>query len=73
LYIIETICSDEALHKQRIEARSRNIEGMQEISWSRVLERKDEYESWTDEHLTLDSTGNEEELVTIALHYIERK
>jgi predicted kinase len=31
--IIECVCADEAVHRQRVEARVRNIAGMPEVSW----------------------------------------
>lgn len=55
---IEVICSDETIHKHRIETRVRNIDGMPEISWKRVVERKAEYEPRTDDRLILDSAAN---------------
>lgn len=55
---IEVICSDETIHRQRIETRIRNIGGMPEISWDRVVERKTEYEPRTDDRLILDSVAN---------------
>ena len=56
LRIIECVCQDEAVHRRRIEARVRNIDGMPEITWARVLERRAEYEAWTDARLTLDTS-----------------
>ena len=56
LKIIECVCRDEAVHRRRIEARVRNIDGMPEITWARVLERRTEYEAWTDARLTLDTS-----------------
>ncbi|MDP1881304.1 MAG: AAA family ATPase, partial [Bradyrhizobium sp.] len=44
LRIIECVCADEAVHRQRVEARIRNIDGMPEVTWARVLERRSEYE-----------------------------
>ena len=71
LKIIECVCVNETTHRQRIEARIRNIEGMPEIPWSRVLERRAEYEPWTDERLTLDtSDGPPEQLLADALDYV---
>jgi predicted kinase len=71
LKIIECICADEATHRQRIEARIRNIDGMPEISWTRVLQRRAEYEPWTDRRLTLDtSIGTPEKLLAGALDYL---
>lgn len=71
LRIIECVCVDEAVHRQRIEARVRNIDGMPEITWPRVLERRDEYEAWTDARLTLDtSVEAPERLLAEALNYV---
>ena len=56
LRIIECVCQDEAVHRRRIEARVRNFDGMPEITWARVLERRAEYEAWTDARLTLDTS-----------------
>ena len=42
--------------RQRIEARTRNIAGMPEITWARLLQRRDEYEPWTDPRLVLDTS-----------------
>ena len=72
LVIMETICSDEELHKERIERRVRNIQGMPEITWRRVLERKAEYEPWTDQHLALDSIESHDDLLTKALVFIDQ-
>jgi predicted kinase len=71
LKIIECVCADEAIHRQRIEARKRNIDGMPETPWSRVQERRAEYEPWIDQRLTLDtSTGTPERLLAEALDYL---
>lgn len=72
LKMIEIICSDEAIHKQRIENRVRNIEGMPEVDWARVLERKAEYQPWTDERLVLDSARDMPEvLIAKAIDYCQ--
>jgi predicted kinase len=71
LKIIECVCVNETTHRQRVEARIRNIEGMPEIPWSRVLERRAEYEPWTDKRLTLDtSDGTPEQSLADALNYM---
>jgi predicted kinase len=71
LKIVECICRDEAVHRQRIETRVRNIAGMPEIKWSRVLERRAEYENWTDARLTLDtSTATPETLLAAVLDFL---
>jgi hypothetical protein len=71
LKIIECICADETVHRQRIEARVRNIDGMAELTWARVIERRAEYEAWTDRRLTLDtSIDAPESLLAEALNYV---
>jgi len=71
LKIIECVCASEAVHRQRIEARRRDIDGMPEVPWLRVLERRAEYEPWTDQRLTLDtSDGTPEQLLGDALNYV---
>jgi predicted kinase len=71
LKIIECVCANEATHRRRIEARRRNIDGMPETTWSRVLERRAEYEPWTEHRLTLDTSDRTpEELLGDALKYV---
>ena len=71
LRIIECICADEAVHRRRIEARVRSIDGMPEITWVRVLERRAEYEAWADARLTLDTSVEvPERLLAEALGYV---
>jgi hypothetical protein len=71
LKIVECVCADEAMHRQRIEVRRRNIDGMAEIPWSRAEERRAEYEPWTDQRLTLDtSASTPEKLLADALEYL---
>ena len=71
LKIIECICADETIHRARIEARRRNIPGMPEITWARVLERRAEYEPWADARLTLDtSIETPDKLIAEAANYL---
>ena len=71
LKIIECVCLNETVHRQRIEARIRKIEGMPEITWARVLERRAEYEPWTDTRLVLDTSAQSpERLLAEALRYL---
>ena len=71
LKIIECICADETVHRRRIEARVRNIDGMAEVTWARVIERRAEYQAWTDHRLTLDtSIDAPESLLAETLNYV---
>jgi predicted kinase len=72
LVVIEAICSDEQIHKQRIEKRVRSIPGMPEITWELVLERKREFEPWKDKHLTLDSIEDPTTLIKKAITYVQK-
>ena len=72
LKIIECVCTDETIHRQRIEARVRNIAGLPEVTWARVLERRAEYEAWVDPRLVLDtSRASPEQLLAKALDYAQ--
>jgi predicted kinase len=55
--IIECICADEAVHRRRVEARIRGIEGMAEVTWAMVEKRRTEYEAWADARLILDTSA----------------
>jgi predicted kinase len=71
LKIIECVCADETVHRRRIEARVRSIDGMPEITWTRVLERRAEYQAWADARLTLDTSVEvPERLIAEALDYL---
>lgn len=50
---IEVICSDTRLHRQRVEQRISDIEGLKVPTWTKVENR--EYELWTTKHLTIDT------------------
>lgn len=68
---IECVCADAAVHRRRIEARVRGIEGMPEVTWERVLQRRDEYEPWADARLVLNtSTDTPDTLLAAALSYL---
>ena len=71
LKIIECVCVDQATHRRRIEARIRGIEGMAEVTWDRVENRRAEYEAWTDARLTLDTSAHPpERLLAEAIGYL---
>ena len=71
LKIIECVCADQAIHRRRIEARVRNIEGMAEVRWARVEQRRAEYQAWTDARLTLDTSAHSPEaLLAEAIRYL---
>ena len=70
LKVIECVCSDETMHRQRIEGRVRSIAGTHELTWASLLQRRAEYEAWTDPRLVLDtSRTSPAQLLAQALNY----
>ncbi len=65
--VIECICSNETLHRTRLESRQRLIPGWPELEWSEVLRVKATYDEWREERLIIDScdsmSSNEIKLV----------
>ncbi|MEL6723523.1 MAG: hypothetical protein AAFP81_08995 [Pseudomonadota bacterium] len=61
------------MHEARIEARVRGIEGMPEVTWARVQQRKAEYQTWSHPRLVLDTSQTPvNDLVADALAFIRR-
>lgn len=56
--VIECICSDESLHRSRLNGRQRHIPGWHELEWSEVEKVKDYYSPWEGERLVLDMTNS---------------
>jgi predicted kinase len=54
---VEVICSDRALHKQRVETRTAGIPGLKLPSWEQVMAR--EYEPWDRDHLMIDTADRQ--------------
>ncbi len=53
--VIEVVCSDTGLHRSRLSARARGIDGFPEPTWDEVVARRDEWEQWTEDRLVLDT------------------
>jgi predicted kinase len=56
LYVIECICSNQALHRSRLKERKRNIPGWHELEWSEVERVKRYYLPWQGKRLILNMT-----------------
>jgi len=69
--IIECICSEEALHRSRLEIRTRNIPGWHELTWSDIQKVKQYYAKWYEERLKLDMVDPFEENYARARAYCE--
>jgi predicted kinase len=55
LYLIDCVCSDETVHRSRVEARVRGIPGWHEIGWDHVERMRAEVPLLTMERLTVDA------------------
>ena len=51
---VEVVCSDRALHRERVEARKSDIEGLVVPGWQKVSNRK--FEPWKGERLIVDTS-----------------
>jgi predicted kinase len=76
LRFIEVICSDSELHRERLEARDRNLPHFPEPTWHAVEQSLDDYAGWTGEtaavpRITLDSVLPLGTMVEQALAFLE--
>ncbi|QKW21213.1 ATP-binding protein [Kitasatospora sp. NA04385] len=69
---VEVVCSDPAVHRQRLEGRSRGIEGFAEPAWESVERQRTEFAPWTDERLVLDSVVDLPRNIATALAHLPR-
>ena len=69
--VIECICSDESLHRSRLQGRQRNIPGWHELEWSEVERVRQYYSPWEGERLALDMIASLDENLQKAKVYCE--
>ena len=77
LTFIEIICSDPIVHRERLEARSRDLPHVSEPTWHAVEQSLDEYDEWVGpsaavDRITLDSMEPLGTIVDKALVFIEQ-
>lgn len=53
---VEVVCSDERVHRARVEARVSDIAGLVVPSWEKVVSR--EYEPWRESRIVIDTASN---------------
>jgi predicted kinase len=53
---VEIICSDPLQHRQRVETRPSDINGLRLPTWEEVIAR--EYEPWDRQHIVIDTAGD---------------
>jgi len=77
LTFIEVICSDPIVHRERLEARKRDLPHVSEPTWHAVEQSLDEYDEWVGpsaavDRITLDSMEPLGTIVDKALTFIEQ-
>ena len=70
--VIECVCPDEAVHRQRLLGRQRNIPGWHELDWSEVERVRGYFVSWTEERLVVDTLNAHDENVQAVLDYLRK-
>ncbi|MGW4927735.1 AAA family ATPase [Agromyces sp. NPDC004153] len=75
LRVIEVVCSDEALHRARLEKRERGLPHLEETTWRAVEQSLDGYAPWTGPssalpRITIDSVESLGSNVDAALSFI---
>ena len=68
--VIECICSDSEIHRQRLGQRQRGIPGWPELEWSEVERVQSYFAPWNEERLILDSVTPISENVARAVAYV---
>ncbi len=68
---VECICSDPALHRQRLEERQRGVRGMRELEWLDVETVAAQFEPWSIDRLVLDSAQPLAKSLTTLWAYLE--
>jgi predicted kinase len=67
---IECVCSDPAVHRDRIESRHDQVPGWPDPGWDHVVEVRRRYEPWADERSVLDSIDSFEENLVAAERFV---
>ena len=67
--VIECICSDLGIHRERLEKRQRRILGWHELAWSDVEFVRSYYAPWDEKRLILDSIRSVDKNFLAALKY----
>ncbi len=70
LYLVECVCSDEAVHRARVEGRVRGIPGWHEVGWDHVERMRAETTPPTADRLTVDAIEPVEDNFCRVLEYI---
>ena len=71
-FVIECVCSDEAVHRQRLAERRRAISNWPELDWSEVERVRSYFEPWSEDRLVLDSLEPLSINLERAIAYVQR-
>lgn len=71
LHVIECMCSDVTLHRQRLRSRKRNIPGWHELKWADIEKVKQYYQAWDEDRLMVDMANPVEENISRVMSYCE--
>jgi predicted kinase len=71
LKIIEVICSDDSLYRERLRHRKREIPGLPEPTWDYVVRRRSEWETWPERRLLVDSADDSARNLELAVAYLK--
>jgi len=69
-FLVTCVCTDEALHRRRIEGRRRDIPGWHEIGWDRLLFMRAEQPPLTAAQLTVDALDSLEKNMDLVRAYV---
>jgi len=69
--VIECICSNESLHREKLKNRTRNIPGWHELKWSDIQKVKQYYQAWDEERLVLDMVDDISQNISRVKSYCE--
>jgi len=73
LLFVEVVCSDDAVHRDRLAHRHRRIDGFPEPTWEGVLQRRATFPPWTGDRLTLDTVRSREANIRRVLARLDRQ
>lgn len=68
--VIECLCSDELVHRSRIEGRDRGIPGWYELEWARVAAGRERYQPLNEPKLMLDAVRAADANLATAVDWI---
>lgn len=70
--VVQCVCGDEAVHRQRIEGRKRGIPGWHEVGWDHVQRMRTEFPPLRSPDLEVDALHSVEDNVRAVLGLLDR-